>query len=180
MRKLLRISYLEHKTNDWVRNKINFLVGPGEPFLATVKRRKLARFGHVTPRQPPQNHPSEHLGGWATPWSAEEMLVGQYQRVDILPMQELLKRALCRKDWKRISADSPSFPPDNPVGQGNTEETNHFTERINHCTIFEETDLLHKETNYINLQRRQITIQTSFTEETDQYTQKSNLLHRGD
>ena len=46
--KLLRISYVEHKTIDKVRNKINFLVGPQEPLLATVKRRKLAWFGHVT------------------------------------------------------------------------------------------------------------------------------------
>ena len=45
---LLRISYLEHKTNDWVWSKINFCVGPQEPLLATVKRRKLAWFGHVT------------------------------------------------------------------------------------------------------------------------------------
>ena len=37
-RKLLRIFYLEHKANDWVRNKINVLVGPQEPLLATVKR----------------------------------------------------------------------------------------------------------------------------------------------
>ena len=29
LRKLLYISYLEHKTNDWVQSKINnFLVGP--------------------------------------------------------------------------------------------------------------------------------------------------------
>ena len=28
LKELLRISYLEHKTNDRVRNKINFLVGP--------------------------------------------------------------------------------------------------------------------------------------------------------
>ena len=47
-RKLLHTSYLEHKTNDWVRGEINFLVGPQEPFLATVERRKLAWFGHVT------------------------------------------------------------------------------------------------------------------------------------
>ena len=47
-RKLLRISYLEHKTNDCMRSKINFLLGPQEPPLAAVKRRKLARFGHVT------------------------------------------------------------------------------------------------------------------------------------
>ena len=48
LRKLLRISYLEHKTNDWVRSKINFFVGPQEPLLVTAKRRKLAWFGHVT------------------------------------------------------------------------------------------------------------------------------------
>ena len=34
--------------NDLVRSKINFPVGPQEPLLATVKRRKLAWFGHVT------------------------------------------------------------------------------------------------------------------------------------
>ena len=28
LRRLLRISYLERKTNDWVRSKVNFLVGP--------------------------------------------------------------------------------------------------------------------------------------------------------
>ena len=41
-------SYLEHMTNDWVRSKINSLVGPQQPRLATVERRKLAWFGHVT------------------------------------------------------------------------------------------------------------------------------------
>ena len=47
-RKLLRIFYLKRKTNDWVRSKVNLLVGPQELLLATVKRRKLAWFGHVT------------------------------------------------------------------------------------------------------------------------------------
>ena len=42
------ISYLEHETNDLVRSMINLLAGPQEPLLATVKRRKLAWFGHVT------------------------------------------------------------------------------------------------------------------------------------
>ena len=48
LRKLLRISYLEYKTNDCVWSKISFLLGPQEPPLATVKRRKLAWYGHVT------------------------------------------------------------------------------------------------------------------------------------
>ena len=42
LREFFRISHLEHKTNDWVRSKINSLVGPQEPLLATVKIRKLA------------------------------------------------------------------------------------------------------------------------------------------
>ena len=48
LRKFLRISYSEHQTNDWMTSTINFHVGPQEPLLATVKRRKLARLGHVT------------------------------------------------------------------------------------------------------------------------------------
>jgi hypothetical protein len=47
LRKLLRISYLEHKTNDYVRSKVRSYVGPQESLLSTVKRRKLAWFGHV-------------------------------------------------------------------------------------------------------------------------------------
>ena len=48
MRKLLHISHLEHKTDDWVQSKINILVGPQEPLLATVKSWELARLRHVT------------------------------------------------------------------------------------------------------------------------------------
>ena len=48
LRKLLRVSYLEHKTNDLVWSKINFLIGLQEPLLAPIKRRKLAWFGHLT------------------------------------------------------------------------------------------------------------------------------------
>ena len=40
MREHLRISYLEQKTNECVRSKINFLVGPQKPLLATVKMKK--------------------------------------------------------------------------------------------------------------------------------------------
>ena len=36
-----------------------------------------------TPRQPVQNHHPRHLAGWAAPWSAEELLDGQHQRVNI-------------------------------------------------------------------------------------------------
>ena len=39
--------YLEYKTKDWVRSKINFLLGLQEPYLATIERRTFACFGHV-------------------------------------------------------------------------------------------------------------------------------------
>ena len=48
LRQLLRISYLERRTSDWMRSKINSLVGPQEPLLVTAERRELARFGLVT------------------------------------------------------------------------------------------------------------------------------------
>ena len=116
-RKFFSISYLEHKTNDWVRGKIGFLVGPQEPLPATVKRRKLAWFGHVarTPRQPLQNHPSGYLGGWTTPWSAEEMLEGQRQRADVPAHARTARDGLPRKrlgTWSLLNR--PSCPPNDP------------------------------------------------------------------
>ena len=48
MRKLLGISYLEPETNEFVRARVQSFVGPREHLLATVKRRKLQWFCHVT------------------------------------------------------------------------------------------------------------------------------------
>ena len=48
LRKLLCISYLEHKTNVLVWSKINSFVDQREPFLAIVKRQKLEWLEHVT------------------------------------------------------------------------------------------------------------------------------------
>ena len=49
------------------------------------------------PRQPLQNHPSGHLEGWATPWSAEKLLGGQYQRVDIPAHSGTANKGLLQK-----------------------------------------------------------------------------------
>ena len=102
-----------------VRSEINFLVSPQEPPLATVERRKLAWFGHVT------RHDS------LSKTILQGTLEGGQRRgrqrkswMDIkewtsLPVSELLTRASCRKDWKRIPAESSlmSPPPDEPIGQ---------------------------------------------------------------
>ena len=47
-RKILRVSYTEHRTNQDVREEIEAWAGPQEHLLSTVKRRKLLWFGHVT------------------------------------------------------------------------------------------------------------------------------------
>ena len=46
-RKILRISYKDHVTNEEVRAKIQQAIGPHED-LTIVKRRKLQRYGHVS------------------------------------------------------------------------------------------------------------------------------------
>ena len=49
------------------------------------------------PQQPLQNHPSGHLGGWAMPWLAEEMLHGQHQKVDIPAQARTAHKGLLQK-----------------------------------------------------------------------------------
>ena len=47
-RKVLRISYKDHVTNEKVRAKIQQATGPHEDFLTIVKRSKLQWYGHVS------------------------------------------------------------------------------------------------------------------------------------
>ena len=47
-RKILRISYKDHVTNEAVRNKIKQAIGPYDDLLTTVKKRKLKWYGHVS------------------------------------------------------------------------------------------------------------------------------------
>ena len=47
-RKIVRISYKDHATNEDVCAKIQQAIGPHEDFLTTVKRLKLQCYGHVS------------------------------------------------------------------------------------------------------------------------------------
>ena len=47
-RKILRISYKDHVTNEEVRAKIQQAIGPHEHLLTIVKRRILQWYGHVS------------------------------------------------------------------------------------------------------------------------------------
>ena len=103
MRKLLRISFLEQKTNDWVRSKISSLVGGQEPPLATVKRRKLAWFGHVT-RYDSLSKTLEFgiRCGWQKKCWLDNIKQG--------PPAEMTRRGSL--------FNRPSCPPDEQIGQG--------------------------------------------------------------
>ena len=47
-RKIPRISYKDHVTDEEVRSKIQQAIGPHEDLLTIVKRRKLQWYGHVS------------------------------------------------------------------------------------------------------------------------------------
>ena len=47
-RKILRISYKDHVTNEEVRAKIQQAIGPHKDFLTIVTRRTLQWYGHVS------------------------------------------------------------------------------------------------------------------------------------
>ena len=99
LRKLLRIPYLERKTNDWRRSKINFLVGPQASLQAIVKRRKLAWFGHVTRHASLSEtilHGTLEDGrrrGWRRKCQMDNI-----KEWTSLPLPEPLTRASCRTD----------------------------------------------------------------------------------
>ena len=72
------------------------------------------------PQQRLQNPPSGYLGGWVTPWSAEEMLNGQCQRVDSLPTQICSQWLPAEKTGRRSLLNRPSSSPpptDHLIGQ---------------------------------------------------------------
>ena len=116
------ISYLQHKTNDWVRSKINFIVGPHEPLLATVKS-----MSHATTASP---KPS-----FRAPWKAGDTVVGRgnvrwttskighpcsCQICSQGPPAEKTGRGsmLNRPSCLPSPPPHPPSPSDDPIGQG--------------------------------------------------------------
>ena len=98
MQKLICIYYLVHKTNNWVRNKINFKMGPQETLLANVKSRKLAWFGPVTGHDSLAKTPFRaRCCGWK-----RKCWMDNIKKWTPLLVPELLIRAPCREDWKKI------------------------------------------------------------------------------
>ena len=110
IRKLLCISYLEHKTNDRVQSKTNFLVGPQESSGNCQEMESCMVQACHTPQKLPQNHPSGHLGGWAMLWSTKEMLDGQHQRIHPCPCHNCSQGPPAEKTGKGPLLNCPWWP----------------------------------------------------------------------
>ena len=118
------IYYSEHKTNEWVLSKINFLVGPLEPLLATVKRRKLAWFRYVA------RHDSHSktilqctLESGQRRGLQRKCWVDNIEECTSLPMQKKKKNSSQgppaeKKTGRGSLLNRPSCPPDDRMGQG--------------------------------------------------------------
>ena len=107
LRNLLRTSYLEHKTNDWVWSKISFLVSPQYALLATLTRRKLAWYGHFTLRDSLSKIILQGtLDGGQRHGRQRKCWMDNIRDWTSLPIPELLTMTSCRQDWKKISAES--------------------------------------------------------------------------
>ena len=87
-----------------------------------VKCSFCAELTNHMPWQPLQNHPSRHFGGWATQWSAEEMLDGQWKRVDISASATTDHNDLMQTRLEDVLLNHPSCPLDHLI-RGGTEWT---------------------------------------------------------
>ena len=81
-RKILRISYKDHFTNEEVRAKIQQAIGPHEDLLTIVNRRKLQWYGHVTFIGSGQNHLARHSERGKKTRQTEEEVGRQHQGMD--------------------------------------------------------------------------------------------------
>ena len=64
---------------------------------------------HATTASP--KPPFRDLGGWAMPFRQRKCWMDNIKEWTSLPVLELLAWASCRKDWKRISAESSHMSP---------------------------------------------------------------------
>ena len=118
---LLRISYLEHKTYDWVRSKINFLVGPQGHFWQLSRDGNLHGSGmsHViTASRKKKKQMHGTFEGGQCHGRQRKCWMDNIKERTSLPMPELLIMASCRKHWKKISALLSLTSPDDAIGQG--------------------------------------------------------------
>jgi len=118
-RRLLKISYKEHKTNNYVKEEIKKCVGPQEPLLSTIKRRKLMCFGHTTRHNTlAKTILQGTVEGKRRRGRQKKSWVDNIKEWTAQPLQHLLLATQDREAWKKISFASSLMSPLRPLRHG--------------------------------------------------------------
>ena len=115
MRKMLQISYTEHRTNADVWNSVTLRVGRQEPLLATVKRRKMAWFGHTIRHNTLSKTILQGtVEGSRRQGRPRKSWMENVKEWTNQTMPELLAAAPQRKKWHQMAAAAALLPPPRP------------------------------------------------------------------
>ena len=109
-RKILRISYIDHVTNEEVRAKVQQAIEPHEDLLTIIKRRKLQWYGHVSRSSGPAKtilqgtvKGGRRQGGQRKRW---EDNIREWTGLEFGKSQ----RAVNREKWRKLVAKSSGVP----------------------------------------------------------------------
>ena len=112
MRRMLGISWREHKTNEYVMKRVKDLVGPQEPLLTTVKRRKLVWFGHTTRHNSLSKTIMQGtVAGARKRGRQRKCWIDNIKEWTAMTTQNLLIAANNRDTWRRESVSAASMSP---------------------------------------------------------------------
>ena len=102
-----------------MRSKINFLVGPQELLLATVKRQQLAWFGDVTRYNILSKTISRgnYKGGRRRGWQRQYWM-NNIKEWNLCPYQNCLQWPPAEKTGQGSLPNRPPCPADDTIGQG--------------------------------------------------------------
>ena len=115
-RKLLGISWREHKTNEFVKSQITLLAGPQEPLLTIIKKKKLSWFGHVTRHNTlPKTVLQGTLEGGRKRGRQTKSWMDNIKEWTRMDSPALLRRAEDRDGWRRLTAMSSLMSPPRPA-----------------------------------------------------------------
>ena len=118
-RRLLGIPWQARKTNEHVLAQITLLSGPQEPLVATVKRRKLAWFGHVTRHDSlPKIILQGTLEGGRKRGRQPKCWLDNIKEWTRLDSPTLLRKAEDRSGWRTLSHQASFTSPLRPQRSG--------------------------------------------------------------
>ena len=105
LRQILRVSWTEKKTNEWVLEK----AGVTQAFLATIRKRKLTYFGHVTRKPSPCLEKEIIQGALSGQRKRGRSRTSWFDNITAwtgLTLESVLRTAADRDKWRRQVHDA--------------------------------------------------------------------------